>query len=387
MKRTALAALVSASMTVGGCNMVLREVRYPGGYPGYVLDKRTFDASENKSLQLLRASILVAMAARVGESNVDAEDADAFAKQISDAVREVNHAAFTLGYGDPRVPKSGGETKLTLADGAGHELTQEEAAKRDERKNHACSTLGIRLTDASDATTPRFLPSAGATQLRQAMAEADYGKCGDYYVNFEASISRIEARVIRAMLTALSTDQARKFLDKVGEGDVLGALVSLLKFGGSMAGSFHRGAGVYRSGVESLVAGLDRCDFNRQSFNGAYANLSRFNEWDGHTLQAAACLGLSRDSLFEGEEIAAQELAHRVRPGALHAMLLIARQSCVGLPLANPPTVEELVESRKKRKEACDSIIFDPIPRTLEIPEIDPEIEETIAGVELEGSG
>lgn len=348
MNKIAIGALSCASLVLSGCNMILREVRYPGGYPGYVLDQRTFDASENKSLQLLRASILLAMAARIGEANVDPEDADAFADQIAEAAAELNYSAFVLGYGDR--PAS---TVTETSPSGDVTVTQVDA-------RYSCSTLGEYRGPDRDV-------------------ETDYANCAAYYVNFEASVSRIESRIVRAMLTALSTDEARKFLDRVVEGNIFGALVSLIDTFGNVAGSFHRGAGVYRSGMETVAAGIGNCKLDR--YFGTASRGEKFDEFENTTLAAAACLGLARDDLFGGDEISAIELGKlSVRPGAFHATFLIVRQACVGLPLANSLELADLIESRNKRRIACDSLVFAPRPRSLEIAPLPPGEDEDAGG-------
>jgi hypothetical protein len=90
-----LTAILSLAVNAG-CTPILKEMRYTGGYPGYVLDKRTFDASASKQLLLLRATLILAMAAEMSRVTVRGDDGDAFSKHLAAAAREVNYAAADL---------------------------------------------------------------------------------------------------------------------------------------------------------------------------------------------------------------------------------------------------------------------------------------------------
>lgn len=342
MLRNAVAVVTASSVLLSGCTAILRETRYPGGYPGYVLDERTFNTSHQKSLALLRSAILVAIAARIGEANVSASDADAFAGQISDAAMEINYAAFAIGYGDPV-----GEQQPPVATST---------------STYACSITGQRLTASGnlvDAAEPAGEP---------AKSLADYAKCGDYYVNFESTIPRIESRVLRAMLTALPTDEARKFLTKAEGGDMLGAILALVRTFGKVAGSFHRGAATYRSGMEAVSAGIGNCQYDDTFFGEFDSDSEIYREYEDTTLKAAACLGFSKDQLLEGKEITARELGrNRVSPGALIAMMLIAQQSCAALPLVSSIEAGDVLASNLRRRKACEKMTFKPVARPKEV--------------------
>lgn len=266
---------------------------------------------------------MIAIAAQIGEQTVQTEDADAFARQLAEASREVNYAAADAGFG------------VTTGTGTIPTCTIDR---------------GVR---------PRATPSPYTAD--------DLGACAGYYVNFESHLIHIEGRVIRAMLTSLPTDKARKFLEKLSGGDVLSALWALTRTFGDLALAFHTGAGVYRAGTENLAAVTSQC-YGDPSYSPRTAPFDE--EWET-VLVAAQCLGLSRADLFDGDSITAGRLPVKLPPKAFHAMFRIARAACVGLPLENSTDESFVIESRKNRQQSCSLVRFAPQtrPLDLEIPE------------------
>ncbi|MBM3928208.1 MAG: hypothetical protein FJ335_07105 [Sphingomonadales bacterium] len=90
MHRRFSCLLVSGALVATACTPVLKEVRHPGGYPGHILDKRMYDASASKQQQLLRATIVLVMAAEMSRVTVKGEDSDVFARHLRSAVTEIN---------------------------------------------------------------------------------------------------------------------------------------------------------------------------------------------------------------------------------------------------------------------------------------------------------
>jgi hypothetical protein len=300
---------------LSGCNVILKEVRYPGGYPGHILDERTFDARANKRLQLLRGAMVLAVAARVGEASVRAEDGDGFAKLLSNAAGEINHAAANLGMAD-------------------------------------AVTCSIR-TPAPPPVPPVAPPAPAPVAPVPNGADA---ACDGYYVNYEADVARIEARVTRAIIAALPTDRAREFLNKLAKGDMLSAAWSAFGASADMAGAFHRGAGVYRSGMETVAAGMTtHCP-------------GKDLEKTMTVVDAATCLGLDPDNLFDKDDAPASAFTDEIRPEAFNAVMRIVRTSCVALPLSNELKPDDLEKSRTTRREACASLAFAPQRRFDQVP-------------------
>ncbi|MCP1468368.1 hypothetical protein J3E64_000035 [Sphingobium sp. OAS761] len=190
---------------------MLREVRYSGGYPGYILDKRTFNASRSKSLTLLRATIILAMAADMGRSTVSGQDGDGFARLLASATKEINYAAADI-YGP--------------------------------------------VTEACPVGNPAA-PYPG-----------DAG-CKGFKENFEANIPLIEARIVKVMLAALPTDKARKFLDDALKGDVMGAAWNALGAVATTVGGLHVAFARYRSGLETVAGSLPACADGKTQYDPA----------------------------------------------------------------------------------------------------------------------
>jgi hypothetical protein len=320
-----------------GCSAVRDELRHPGGYTGSLLDRRTFDSSQSKQLQLLRATLMIAMAARIGERSVSPEDGDAFARQLAEASREVGYAAADAGFG----------------------------AMIDDKFVPTC-TIGRGTMDVGD------IPASAADwdaktedHIISGYVADDLDNCAGYYVNFESHLARIEERVIRAMLTALPTDKARKFINDATKGDVLSALWSLTKSFADLAAAFHAAAGVYRAGTETFAASMTTCG-DDPSYDGPKVDYYR-EEYDT-VFQAARCLGLSRSDLFDGDSVAGDALPRRVNAKAFHALFRIARSSCVAVPLVNSPDPATLDASIASRRTSCALIEFKPQRRPLDIP-------------------
>ena len=190
------AGLISGCALLSACTTpIVKEVRYPGGYPGHLLDKRTFDASNSKSVQLLRATIIVAMAARMATATIrDGKDADAFADYLVAATTELNHSAANI------------------------------------------------------------YPSNNVAPCQMRVDAPGQTACAAYYANFEADMPLVETRVVRLILAALPENRARAFLEDVAKGDVLSASWRALRALAEVAGGLHRSAAVYRSGLEVAAA-------------------------------------------------------------------------------------------------------------------------------------
>jgi hypothetical protein len=337
MKRFMLFAALVVSLASSGCTPILKEVRYPGGYPGHVMDKRTFDASANKRLQLLRGAMVLAIAARIGEASVRAEDGDGFARLLGNATAELNHAAANLGMGSGRMCTVG---TSSVVPGAIVPLAPPYIPPAPALAAPAVAPAMPVVPPSPDPSTatPPVAPDSG---------------CEGYYVNFEADVARIEARVTRAMVAALPTDRAREFLNKLGTGDLLSSAWSALGAGADIAGAFHRGAGVYRSGLEIVAVGMEGCAAKEETMT---------------VLDAADCLELDREHLFDAEDATADKFLKEISPNAFHAIMRIVRTSCVALPLSNELEIDALNKSRATRRESCSKLVFEPTRREDQVP-------------------
>lgn len=196
-KRLVIVALVAA-LPSASCTPFRAELQYPNGYTGYLLDRHTFDVSRSKDLQLLRATAVLAMAARMGTETVrDGRDADAFADYLAAASDEVNYAAAEIYPVGSTTP---------------------------------CGTM----QDSKDVT------------------------CAGYYQNFESDLPLLEDRIVRVMLAALPQQQSGQFLADIKKGNVMAAAFTALRTAYQAAVGLDRSAGVYRTTLE-LVASNVAC--------------------------------------------------------------------------------------------------------------------------------
>lgn len=205
MKRFITAVAATASLLTGGCTAIVKETRHSGGYPGHLLDQRTFDTSHSKRLQLLRATLILAMAADMGRTTVSGQDADGFAQLLSAAATEINYAAA--------------------------DLFQSQDGKA------VCGTS--RTPDRGELN--------------------DDIDCAGFYENFESNLPLIEARIIKVMLAALPAAKVRKFLEDAKDGNVMGAAWSALGAMSEAIGGLHVSFARYRTGIETVAATLKGC--------------------------------------------------------------------------------------------------------------------------------
>lgn len=295
MRVFAGAVAASALLFTSACTPILKEVRHTGGYPGYLLDNRTFDASASKQLVLLRATIILAMAADMGQFTVTGADADSFASLLAAGAEEINYAAADLYAGDGNCPG--------------------------------------KIATSTDAG------------------------CVGFYANFESNLPRIEARIVKIMLAALPTDKARKFLQDVSKGNVMGAAWNALGAVAQSAGGLHFAFARYRSGLETAAESLPGCPDVASKFDPAKMTV----------VAAAKCLGLSETRLFQkADGTTSARLGKAVVSKQAFFMLLRGvAADCVNLPYAG--TGSALATSQTARAKACNAIGFEPRARPFRI--------------------
>jgi hypothetical protein len=329
MKKSMISVLTLA-VALQGCTPIIKETRYSGGYPGYLLDKRTFFAARSKSLILLRANIILAMAARMGTASIhDGKDADAFADYLAAAGDELNYAAADLYGVDTTLPCT------MRSDAVPAPAAFPATPERIDRNDGQPTPIANQAPPPATMTLP-LVPNG----------------CSAYYANFESDLPLLEDRIIRLMLAALPAERARAFLKDVGDGNVLAAAWNALRVIYDAAGGLHRATGVYRSGLELVASNSASCE-------------NAFNQAHGTVLDAAKCLGIPEDKLFSSANVeAANDPSRRPSPDltmvkrdAFHAAMLIAETSCARLPINSDGTVSKEVA---KRNLLCDRLVFAP---------------------------
>lgn len=201
MRKLLHAFTISSILMTSGCGAIMRDIRYPGGYPAYLLDRHSYNASSSKELILLRATIILAMAARMGQATVRGEDANAFSQYLASSAREINYAAADLYAVDGKV-----------------------------------EPCGVKSADNGDVPA-----------------------CAAYRVNFESELPLLEAQLVKTVVAALPADKAREFLSAVAKGDVMGAAFKALGAFKTVAAGLHYANGSYRSGLEVVAWQDARC--------------------------------------------------------------------------------------------------------------------------------
>lgn len=314
---------VTALSSLSGCQTLLtQEFRYSGGNIGYALDKRTFDASESKQLQLLRATMIMSMAARLGADTVkNGDDAAAFAQYLQATADEINYTAANI------YPSPAGTADLFP----------------DAMVGEPCLVVDVSRSNKN---------------------------CRGYYVNFESDLPLINARMLRLVLAALPDEHAANFLDNAISGDVLGAAFDALRVAADAAESIHRVAAVYRTTIEIVGSGqvnssLDcakiPADFT--STNGLYKYVEDpgYEEKDGSVSDASRCIGHTElVGLNNRYELLGKKVNPTVHEDGFKALMTIARASCVSLPLANTTNLQDVAGVRN---EICKTIAFFPRQR------------------------
>jgi hypothetical protein len=370
MRKSAVAAISSLALLLPSCTMITQDLRHPGGYPAYELDKRTFDASHSKQIALLRAAIVVAMAARMSNATVqNVEEADSVARYLGVAAQEINYSAadiypiggiYPCSVGPNAVARSAKPVEAQLADALHNTAlaaSTAQAAARDALQARAdVQKFTQDITVAFPGAVPVIAPMPAAA--------ADPDQCNGYYVNFESGLPLLDGRIIRLLYATLPQDRIKGFAADVEKGNVLGGAWNAVKIIFVGVKGLHYAAGTYRSGQEALVANFGN------GGDGVCRVTPKGNEAELTVWDAVDCLGLSHDSLL-GEQpgpVARDKMPTQINPRTFNAIMAIARTSCVRLPLGSGTSSdEELMKQQSLRREACGKIYFNPTKRPTRI--------------------
>lgn len=350
--------VIASSLALQGCAAITRDLRHPGGYPGRLLDKRTFDASESKQVQLFRFALVLAMAARMaGETVRTSDQADAVAKHLSATALEINHTAANLYAIDGRPPCSVGQSRIDIPPKTDEQKLREIEAKLNQ-------AVGKAQTAASDAETAKAASEKIEGRIRDllkgmpaaaipATAPRTDPPCNGYYTNFEADVPLIEYPMISLVLAVLPRDQIKQFAKDLEKGNFLGGSFSLLKVIFIGVKGLHTAAATYRTGQEALVA------------NGAQCNELRL-ENAATVKDAVRCLGLDPATLFgpHPNELTGEKLPYTITEDAFKALMFVTRSSCVRMPIGSGDnTGPEVQKLREYRRDLCNNLYWRPTRR------------------------
>jgi hypothetical protein len=199
-----LAVALALSLALSGCSIIHDDLRSSGGAAGAKLDKHLFDASAHKELQLLRATLIVAVASRVAVGTIQTgDDADAFLLRLEQTNAELNYLA-----GD----------------------------------------LGLRSGIAGVSRCLALEPAVGSDNT-----------CDTRSTLFESNLPQLEYKVAGLMYAALPRKEAADFAASAAHGDVLSVTWKFLKLGTRGADGGHRGAAAFRSAEEILAIAKRTC--------------------------------------------------------------------------------------------------------------------------------
>ncbi|MBX3561667.1 MAG: hypothetical protein KF780_07610 [Sphingomonas sp.] len=313
--------IIIAALLAQACTIPLRELRHSGGYPGQLMDRRLFDASNSKQLQLLRLTMIVALASRVGNATIqDGKEADAFISYLQNASSEINYLAAHLYDRDET-----GDNEWNI-----------------------CSELA---------------PSVRGADWPE---DADQN-CDTYAALFESDLPQLEYKVARLVLAALPREHAAQFARSARSGNLASAAWHFLRLAAASIDGLHRGAAVYRSSQEVLALTIlseAQAPEGPACAPGPSGTITSIRTVEN----AVDCLGLSRTSLFDNPNEGLVRFPDRIGQAPFRVLYGIIRTSCGLLPIdieiasAIPTTGTNNVAAGKirARYEACRELTFSP---------------------------
>ncbi|HVQ10173.1 MAG TPA: hypothetical protein VMS43_17265 [Allosphingosinicella sp.] len=279
-----------------------------------------FDARGSKRLQLLRLTMILALASRVGNATIrDGKEAEAFLSYLQNASNEVNYLA-------------------------GHLYGQRSNAPNDNGRY-----VRYTCTDLRTVVLPDPLPANSESQ-----------QCDTFESVFESDLPQLEYKVVRLVMAALPREQAAQFASAVRSGSVVTAAWRFLQLAAAAADGMHRGTAVYRSAQEILALAV-------ASSGGTCAN--RATTAQIRTVETAvACLGLSQTSLRNNPEEVNVIFPPSINEEPFHALFEVVRTSCGLLPIDVDTAVETQGQGAQPnpivaREDKCRNLRFRPTLR------------------------
>lgn len=388
MKKIMTALLASATLLLNGCEAVRNDLHRPGGVFGRAADRHMFDASSSKQLQVLRATIVLAMVARAGTVYAhDGAESDAFANALVSAADEVNSLAGHLAEDRdawkngapppdaciiPPASRKSAQPKSTTKVDKDQTRAEQAAQQADAAADRAQASADASESWAEAAERSKIDAAASAKQsataareaakeaVAEALAKADPAavaaadapdaykqkRCQAFAVNFESDMPLMERALFRVTVQALPQDLAKNFIKSLQGTNLLVAVWDGARLALAAIDGLHNAAAVNRTALE--IEG-------HQSYKCGSSSLATVKD-------AFGCLGLSDDYAFVAAP--APDYAPRVDPRALDALMLNIEQSCLMLPLNTDQFKNDakatLSDVRAKREAVCHKIGFAP---------------------------
>jgi hypothetical protein len=347
MRLAKIAAAAALLSLTSGCTMITSDLRQSGGFAGRVLDRRMFDASSSKRLQLLRMTMIVALASRVAQASIrDGREAEAFVDYLSNAVEEVNFLAGHL-YGQAaRAPRNAvGDLPPRAGRDRGHTCDDLRSPQPAPDEPAAAAAAGQPAPPHTETATPGQ-PAPPAP------------RCDTYSALFEADMPMLEYKVFRLVVAALPQREAQRFVNAARTGNPLAAAWRFLQLAAIAADGFHRGAAVYRSSQEILAIAVVAAANDTAPRCAVPLPGRALNDRIQTVEHAVACLGLAPNRVFSRPNGHLLRLPQDFGEDPFQALFEIIRTSCATLPL--PIDITDDDAKLNARRVACANLSYDP---------------------------
>ena len=214
---------IGLALALSGCGIVHKEMAYPGGAPGALVDQKTaystldpkkksLNASGDKPqfiklpkhMEVYRAVVAVALISKIGEATIrDPDDANAFLAYLQAVKNDINNMAGHL-------------------------------------KNLGPNTCG---------------------------SFAEPTPCTDYEFLFESDVPAMEGHMLRLGVAALPQREAASLLENVSSGNPLGIATSVWSLGKKSVVAGHNAAAMRRSEREIFAAIMDKGEVPKTNLN------------------------------------------------------------------------------------------------------------------------
>lgn len=354
MRKVRAAFLIFTAFTTA-CTPIVKELRHSGGYPGHVLDARMFDASDSKKLQLLRATIILAMIARTGSTSLESrEDGDTFVRYTIAAVDEINILAGHISGKDFQcelvrgapLPAPSQELLQSQAAAQAAAFQAEASAQKAQASAMQAQYFANQAIQAAGAVP--VVPQAAASAPAEPKDEGNPKNCFTYAVNFESDIKFLEEKLYKLALLSLPKEAAQRLLNDIGDGDILGSVLSAVKFALSSIDGLRSAAAVQRTGLE--IEAWQKPDGERN------CGADKIRTVKG----AALCLGLPDDQVITSKKV--DGLSKDVDDKSFHALMRNIYDSCRLAPFNINIGVNssDIIGLRNERIEQCNLVQYKP---------------------------
>ena len=185
--------------------------------------------------------------------------------------------------------------------------------------------------------------------------------CYTYAVNFESDIKILEGKLFKLALLSLPKKAARQLLDDVSNGDILGSILSALRFALSSIDGLRAGAAVQRTGLEIEAHQMPGTKKGHSRSKGRTIDICGSDHIT--TVKGSGeCLGLPVDTIFSGK---IDGLDKEVPDTSFHALMRNIYDSCRLAPFVAEVGWDDVKfkAARENRINECNKIEYKPKSR------------------------